>query len=128
MRTKRMIWFVLMILVGLAAGLGYGWLVNPVQYVDTSADTLHPGYKADYVLMVAEIYHLDSDLPGAIQRLALLGELPPLRQVADALLTAREAGYSQPDIDLIESLRAALQLILTPAAPAAAPTPTGGQP
>lgn len=128
MRTKRMIWFVLMILVGLAGGLGYGWLVNPVQYVDTSADTLHPGYKADYVLMTAEIYRLDSDLPGAIQRLALLGDQPPLRLVADALLTAREAGFSQPDIELMENLRAALQTLLTPAAPQPDPTSTGGQP
>ena len=106
--TKRLIWFLVMIVLGLAAGLVYGWLINPVKYVNTSAESLHPGYKADYVLMVAEIYKMDGDLPGAIQRLSLLGELPAQRLVADGLLTARGAGYAGADLALMEALSQAL--------------------
>jgi hypothetical protein len=109
MPNKRLIWFIIMIVIGLTGGLLYGWAVNPVQYIDTSAESLHPGYKADYVLMVAEIFKMDGDLPGAVHRLALLGPLPAERLVADGLLTARSAGYALPDIELMEALNQALQ-------------------
>lgn len=127
MQSKRLVWFLLMIAIGLAGGLVYGWLINPVQYVNTSAESLHPGFKADYVLMVAEIYKMDGDLPGAIQRLALLGSLPAERVVADGLLTARSAGYAEPDLALMEALSQAL-LAMPGSESGTAPqvTPTGG--
>jgi hypothetical protein len=133
MHNKRLAWFLIMIAVGLAGGLLYGWLINPVQYIDTSAESLHPGFKADYVLMVAEIYGQDGDLPGAIQRLSLLGPLPAQRLVADGLLTARNAGYTEPDLVLMEALSQALQAIPSSqppveSTPADATPTTGGQP
>jgi len=36
----RWIRFFLAIAVGIAGGLFYGWWVNPVEYVNTSPDTL----------------------------------------------------------------------------------------
>ena len=45
--------FFLSIALGLAAGLYYGWVINPVEYVNTTPDTLRVDYQADYVLMVA---------------------------------------------------------------------------
>lgn len=129
MPNKRLVWFLIMIALGLAGGLVYGWVIDPLQYVDTSADSLHPGYKADYVLMVAEIYNSDSDLPGAVQRLALLGNLPAQRLVADGQLTARTAGYSEPDLALMDALSQALQQAAPPSVPEFTGTPTsGGQP
>jgi hypothetical protein len=38
----------------MARGLLYGWMVNPVRYVNTTPDTLRADYQLDYVLMVAE--------------------------------------------------------------------------
>jgi hypothetical protein len=100
--------FLLAILVGLLLGALYGWLVNPVEYVDTAPDSLRVDYKADYVLMVAESFHADGNLPLAEQRLAALGKNPPAEIVRKALLSA-EPHYSDADVALIRSLRDALQ-------------------
>jgi hypothetical protein len=114
MRSKRITWFFIMIALGVTAGLAYGWIIDPVQYTDTTPDSLHPDYKADYTLMVAEIFKADGDLPGAQQRLSFLGPLPPDRIVAESLITARAAGYAPQDITLLESLAKAVQANAAP--------------
>jgi hypothetical protein len=106
---SRWIRFFLAILVGASLGLLYGWVINPVEYVDTTPDTLKSDYKADYVLMVAEAHHRDGDLSLAVKRLALLGETPPILQVYQASLLAERAGYSDADLTLIKELLGALQ-------------------
>ncbi len=105
----RWIRFLLAILVGIAAGVAYGWLVNPVQYVDTSPDTLRVDYKADYVLMVAEAYGREQDLPQAVRRLALLGSPAPADQVSQAISFAETNGYQEQDIQRLQELLSALQ-------------------
>jgi hypothetical protein len=55
-RILRIFWFLVAIIVGLIGGMYYGWIVNPVKYVNTTPDTLRYDYKADYALMVAEVY------------------------------------------------------------------------
>ena len=121
MRGLRYFLFFLMIAVGIAGGLAYGWVVNPVKYENTSPDKLHPNYKADYVLMVAEIYQADQDLAAAARRLAFLREQSPELAAAQGLLTAREMNYAPTDLELMNQLTVALQ----GASPTAAPT---GQP
>jgi hypothetical protein len=109
MHAKRIFWFLIMIAVGVGAGLFYGWIINPVKYVDTSAASLRADYKTDYVLMVAEIYQADGKLDQAISRLALVSSMPPGKIAADGLLTAQSLGYSPADLSLIETLSQALQ-------------------
>ncbi len=124
MRGKRIALFFIMIAIGLALGLVYGWVLNPVKYEDTAPSMLHSDYKADYVLMVAEIYNADNNLEQASRRLALLDSLPPRRIVSGAILTARERGYAAHDQDLMGKLELALQ-----AASEIPATPTpGGRP
>jgi hypothetical protein len=109
MRQKRIIWFFIMIALGAVAGMVYGWVINPVKYVDTSPASLRADYKADYVLMVAEIYSGDGNLEQAGRRLSVLSSLPPARVVADALLTARELQYGDTDLQMIDHLAQALK-------------------
>ena len=109
MRGKRFALFIIMIVIGLAAGLVYGWIINPVKYADTSPNMLRIDYKADYVLMVAEIYHADHNLDQAAQRLALLSSLPTDQVVADAQRTARGLGYGTSDLDQMDALAQALK-------------------
>ncbi len=45
LRSKRYLWFMVSILVGLALGVIYGWVINPVQYVDTPPSNLRADYK-----------------------------------------------------------------------------------
>ncbi len=101
--------FFIAILVGIGLGLLYGWLINPVAYVDTSPDTLRIDYKTDYVLMVAEAYQGDGDIDLAIHRLALLGGKPPALLVYESMLFAEKAGYAIADMEQLQSLLSALE-------------------
>lgn len=115
-RVVRFLAFLLAIFVGLLAGVYYGWVASPVRYVDTTPDTLRYDYKADYVLMTAEIYRQEDDVGLAARRLALLGDdRPPVRHVQDALETARKLGYSDPDIALLGKLSLAMEVWSPPA-------------
>ncbi|MBN2549875.1 MAG: hypothetical protein JXB15_11995 [Anaerolineales bacterium] len=110
----RWVRFLLAILAGIALGLLYGWVISPVNYVDTTPDTLRIDYKTDYVLMAAESYQRDSSLDLAARRLALLGNLPPAEIVSQAIIFAQKAGYSDADLGLMQSLLAGLQAQNTP--------------
>lgn len=105
----RWILFFISVGVGIAAGLYYGWVINPVHYVDTTPDTLRADYKADYVLMAAEAYQKDGDLQTAARRLAVLGDARPQESVAKATLFATQAGYGSADLSLMQKLGEALQ-------------------
>jgi hypothetical protein len=105
---------------GLAVGLAYAWLAAPVQYIDTTPDTLHPDYKADYVLMVAEAFRTEQDTDLAARRLAFLSSDPPAEIVGTSIQTARTAGYSSSDLTLLENLQSAM-LFWQPSAGGGAP-------
>jgi hypothetical protein len=107
--TSRWILFFIAILVGAGLGLLYGWVINPVDYVDTTPDTLRIDYKTDYVLMVAEAYQGDSNPELAARRLAILGESPPSDIVYQAMLFAEKAGYTDIDMARLQDLLSALQ-------------------
>ncbi len=105
----RWIRFLMAILVGATLGLVYGWMISPVQYVDTSPDTLRIDYKTDYVLMVAEAYEDEGDLILAMRRLALIGSAPPADIVHQSLQFAQEHGYNETDLKRIQKLLTNLQ-------------------
>ncbi|MFZ6019512.1 MAG: hypothetical protein ACOYXO_07855 [Chloroflexota bacterium] len=109
MRLRRLIWFVVMIGIGAAAGIFYGWVLRPTQTSDFALHTLRSDYKADFVLMTAEIYQKDGDLTAAISRLAALEDTPPLRQVQQAILTGQQLGYARSDIETLAFFFQALQ-------------------
>ncbi len=100
----RWIRFIITIGIGLAAGLIYGWLINPVEYVNTAPDSLRKDYRTDYVLMVAEAYHNENSLSLAARRLAMLGDQAPEEIVNQAIDYARQIDYSAPDLELMQTL------------------------
>jgi hypothetical protein len=102
------------LLVGMTLGLLYGWLVQPVRYVDTAPGSLRSDYRTDYVLMVAQAYTSDQDLQTARVRLASLGPQPAADLVTGALTYAVDHGFSRFDLDTLNQLAIALR--------AAAPT------
>ncbi len=97
--------------LGLAAGLAYGWLIRPVSYVDTAPGSLRADYRTDYILMVAETYAGEADLESAKVRLATLGPQDPVEALSGAIDYAVAHGFSQADLitlnRLLERLRAA---------------------
>jgi len=61
------------IVVGVGIGLYVGWVQQPVQFLNSPANSLAQRYKDEYVVMVAAGYLDDGDLGGALERLRLLG-------------------------------------------------------
>jgi len=106
---SRWIKFFIVIALGLAAGLIYGWAISPVEYTNTTPDTLRADYRSDYVLMVAEVFHADQNVDEAARRLGMLGSEPPAKIASQALDYARQNNFPASDLALLQSLTAALQ-------------------
>ena len=109
-------------LCGVAAGVFYGWVINPVKFVDTSPAFLREDFRTDYVLMVAEAYHADHDAALASRRLAIFGSETPAGISVESLHTGEQVGYSSNDKALLQELTRALQAY-QPVAPTAGRTP-----
>lgn len=103
MLRSRFFWFLVMILLGIAAGLYYGWTVKPLR-ANTSPEMLRQDYKVDYILMVAEVYRQEKDPSLASARLGQLSTQPALRTVQEAIIKAGEYKYSAADLDLLARL------------------------
>ena len=103
-------WFRFFIIVAIGFGIGllYGWVINPVEYVDTSPETLRADYQSDYILMVAEAYHAEQDINAAVERLAFLGFSPPGTLVEGAMAYAIREDYAPADLVLLRNLNDAL--------------------
>ena len=108
-QMNRYMFFGVMVLVGLGLGLYYGWVVSPVQFVDTTLDTLRVDYQTDIVLMVAEEFAEDKDTLRAVERLYLVGSESPLERVQAAMIFAVEVGYSPEDLALLRDLANAVR-------------------
>jgi hypothetical protein len=106
---RRWIWFIIVVLLGIGVGLLYGWVINPVKYVDTTPAKLRSDYQADYILMVAEAYQAEGDLDLAARRLAVLGDSPPAEIVRQAMILAVQIQYADSDQELLSQLASALQ-------------------
>lgn len=106
---RRWFWFLIVVLLGVSAGLLYGWRINPVEYVDTTPSRLRSDYQTDYVLMVAEAYQAEADLDLAARRLAVLGDAHPVEIVRQAMIVAAQISYPDSDQELLSTLASALQ-------------------
>jgi len=109
MKTNRWLFIILSLVIGIGLGLVYGWVIDPVDFFDLTPDTLRADYKADYVLMTAEIYRVEQDPGLAARRLAILGSQSPSSISTDALTYARTNSYPESDITLIQDLVTAMQ-------------------
>jgi hypothetical protein len=103
--------------LGISLGLGYGWKINPVKFVDTTPASLRADFRADFVLMTAERYHATHDSDAARRELAVLGGSSAAATCADALQAAQDAGYSQMDLGMLQELAHAMQALSPAGAP-----------
>lgn len=107
----RWIRFFIAIALGIAAGLGYGWLLATGEEVNTTPENLRIDYRSDAVLMIAEAYHKDQNLANAIRKLTMLGTRQPANIVQEAVLFAERQGYHDQDLQLMRELLAAVQAL-----------------
>ena len=97
--------------LGILLGLLYGWLIRPVEYVNTTPNSLRADYRTDYVLMVAETTTRPQDLDQAQRRLGALGPQAPADIVQQALDYAKANHFSTQDIDKLQALQKAFESV-----------------
>jgi hypothetical protein len=84
MREKKGHWYLLTgILTGFLAGLAVAWIIQPVEYTDTSPASLRPTYKDHYRVLIATAYNASGDLVRARARLKLLGDENPSQALTE---------------------------------------------
>lgn len=101
---KKWLWVTLAFAAGIGIGLLYGWVIDPVEFVDLSPETLRADFRTDYILMVAEAYETEHDLHLAARRLAIFGSAAPADIASSALQPGPSAGFAPSELSLLEAL------------------------
>ncbi len=109
MSSSNAIKLVTALLLGIALGLAYGWVIDPIEYTDVPPNILREDYRADYVLMTAEAYQNDLDTETAARRLAILGSESPAELTATALEYAARNNFTRDELRALQALLSAMQ-------------------
>lgn len=107
--SPRILKLILPLAIGIALGLLYGWVIDPVEYVDITPEILRADFRADYVLMVAEAYQAQADSELAARRLAILGVDLPAQIAASTLDYARQQSFTSDELASLQRLLTAMQ-------------------
>jgi hypothetical protein len=85
------IWAVVGLLLGLALGVGYAWVIRPADFRGAEPASLQPIYRGEYILLIATAYQATGDLDRARERLELFPEMSPevLSSLAQQVVAAR---------------------------------------
>lgn len=105
MKTRRFIFFFLAILVGVGAGLAFGWtMMPPAAPTNAPIDSLRADYKTDLVLMVAEVFQTETEPMRALAQLDKLDEGDPITLLGNSIQYAQAIGYPEEDLTLMRDL------------------------
>jgi hypothetical protein len=93
--------FIIGLVLGLAGGLVYSWVISPVEYINTYPPYMSAVYRKDWIRMTALAYGLEGNLDRTHLRLRGL----PLEEVGFVLLeTLEDAVASDFDIEALKPL------------------------
>jgi hypothetical protein len=109
MSSSNLIKIIIALAIGIGLGLMYGWVIDPIEYVDVTPNILREDYRVDYVLMTAEAYQKDFDSETAARRLAILGSESPATITANALEYAMSHNFTQVEVQTLQTLLTAMQ-------------------
>lgn len=105
MKTRRFFFFFLAILVGVGAGLAFGWMMMPPAAPKNAPLTsLRADFKTDLVLMVAEDFQTEPDAMQVLTQLDELDESDPITLLGKSLQYAQAIGYPEEDLNLMRNL------------------------
>ncbi|NIS79046.1 MAG: hypothetical protein GTO14_02215 [Anaerolineales bacterium] len=124
MRRSDWILFAFAVLLGIAGGVYYAWVVNPVEYVETAPASLREDYKSDQLTLIALAYSSTGDLERARARLVIIHDPDHASTLSQLAQTRLAAGFPEKEARALAMLAAALGERPTP--PASTPSqPTG---
>lgn len=109
MLSSNIIKLVTALVIGIALGLVYGWVIDPIEYTDVPPNILREDYRVDYILMTAEAYQSDFDPDTAARRLAILSSESPADMTASALDYAVRNNFTQDELQALQTLLTAMQ-------------------
>jgi hypothetical protein len=123
-QERRGSWYLLTaVVLGVASGLVYSWVVSPVKYVDAPPYALRADYKDEYRVLVAAAYSYSNDLVRAQARIAQLKDDNPAQSVAMQAQRALAAGHPEAEVRTLSNLALALGQGVSPNASSLPPTP-----
>jgi hypothetical protein len=115
-------WYLLTgLVIGVVLGLAMAWILQPVEYTDTSPSSLKAAYKDHYRLLIASAYAATGDLVRARARLELLGDENTLQALTEQAQRTLAAGNAPEEARALGLL--ALALGQSAPGPAGAITP-----
>lgn len=105
MKTRRFIFFFLAILIGVGAGLAFGWMMMPpAAPTNAPLDSLRADFKTDLVLMAAEDFQTEPNPMQALGQLDRLDEGDPITLLGNSIQYAQAIGYPEEDLNLMRDL------------------------
>ncbi len=131
MRDNRGPWYLLTgLILGVALGLAYSWLIQPIRYVDTPPASLRSDFKDQYRALIAAAYMSTGDLERAKARLDLLKDANASEALSIQAQLSQAAGRPDYEVQALNLLASALSHGPVPSAttqPTITPTvrPTG---
>ena len=123
MNRVRILLLLLGLILGLAGGLVYSWVINPVEYTDTAPASLRQDFKEDYLSLIASAYTATGDLNRARSRLALLGISAAPEELSRLAQSRLAAGRPESEARALANLAAILGERPSPLAKTTSPTP-----
>ena len=96
---RRLPWdFLLVLLLGVGAGIAYAWIIAPQGLSNSSPSLLRSDFKDQFRSSIAAAYSATGNLPRAQARLALVGDNDPIEALnAQAQRTIASGGFAQAD-------------------------------
>lgn len=111
MKGRRIFFFTLAILLGIGAGLLFGWrMMPPKAPVDAPITSLRADFKTDLVLMAAEFYQKEGNTFLVLNQLAEINPEDPISLIGTSLTYAKQIGYPEKDLQLLENLLTQIDL------------------
>lgn len=105
MKTRRLLFFLLAILIGVGAGLAFGWtMMPPAAPTNAPLGSLREDFKTDLVLMVAEDFQTEPDSMQTLTQLDKLDNGDPITLLGNSIQYAEEIGYAEEDLSLMRNL------------------------
>lgn len=110
MKNRRFLWeWLIALVLGFGLGLGYAWVISPVEYVDAEPQVLRADFKDRFRAVAAAAYASNGDLDRARARLSLLGDPDPAQALAAQAQRMVAAGEPLEAVQPVALLASALQ-------------------